>query len=61
VLAPWRWTQRRTDLAILWPQCKRLSPNLDKAKAAFAVHAFHDRAWMCLGEAEIVRRIEALK
>ncbi len=56
----WHARQRKIDLNILWPSCKELAPDMDHAKAAFAVHAFHDRAWLCLGEAEIYERIEAL-
>ncbi len=52
--------QRAVDLETLWPACKRLAPSLDHARAAFAVHAFHDEAWLCLGENEIARRIDTL-
>ena len=41
----WRKRQRAIDLEILWPQCCELAPDLDHAKAAFAMHAFHDHAW----------------
>jgi hypothetical protein len=34
---------------------------LDYARAAFAVHAFNDPAWLTLGEDEIVRQIDALE
>lgn len=60
LLGPWRYTQRQTDLRILWPICKRETPDLDHAKAVFMAHAMHDGAWLCLGEEEIVRRIDAL-
>jgi hypothetical protein len=33
-------------MQILWPSCKELAPDLDHAKAAFAVHAFNDPAWI---------------
>lgn len=56
----WHKRQRQIDLDILWPSCRALAPDLDHAKAAFAVHAFHDQAWLCLGEDEIKRRIDAL-
>jgi hypothetical protein len=56
----WRARQRQIDLEILWPACREQAPDLDHAKAAFAVHAFHDRAWLALGEAEIYRRINEL-
>jgi hypothetical protein len=56
----WHERQRAIDLQILWPSCRDLAPDLDHARAAFAVHAFHDRAWMSLGEDEIIRRIDRL-
>jgi hypothetical protein len=52
------------DLMILWPSCKsearRMGVGMDVAKAAFASHAFKDQAWLCLGEDEVTRRIDAL-
>jgi hypothetical protein len=57
----WRAWQRRADLRILWPLCVVGANDLDHAKAAFAVHAFHDRAWLELGEDEIFRTIDRLK
>lgn len=56
-----RARQRRYDLDILWPICKEYAFDLDQAKAAFAVHAFHDIAWIVLGEAEIIRQITNLR
>ena len=56
----WHKRQRTIDLTILWPACKRRAPTLAMAKAAFAFHAFHDAAWLELGEAEIERRIDEL-
>lgn len=60
VLGLWYAHIRRIDVAVLWPSCKRETGNLDWAKAAFAVHAFRDRAWRCLGEDEICRQIDLL-
>jgi hypothetical protein len=57
----WRNRQREVDLEILWPSCKEQAVDLDHAKAAFAMHAFHDRAWLVLGDDEIRRRIDGLK
>jgi hypothetical protein len=57
----WRARLRRLDLEILWPTCKREAPDLDHAKAAFAYHAFHDPAWLCLGDEMIVAVIDNLK
>jgi hypothetical protein len=46
-LRNWWWArQRAIDLRILWPECKAQAEDLDHAKAAFAVHAFHDNAWI---------------
>jgi hypothetical protein len=56
----WHNRQRQIDLDILWPVCKQQAPDLDTAKAAFAFHAYRDRAWLCLGEDEIYRRISEL-
>ena len=61
----WHARQRSIDMQILWPTCceqaTKAGLTLDHAKAAFAVHAFHDEAWLCLGEDEITRRIDALE
>jgi hypothetical protein len=57
----WNKRRRDIDLKILWPACKAKSPDLDHAKAAFAYHAFHDEAWMCLGVKEVTRRIDELR
>jgi hypothetical protein len=56
----WRQRQRAIDLSILWPACKEQATDLDHAKAAFAMHAFHDPAWLALGDDEIRRQIDAL-
>jgi hypothetical protein len=56
----WYEIHRRIDLAILWPAMKEQAQDLDHARAGFAMHAFNDRAWLCLGEAEIIRRIDTL-
>lgn len=55
-----RWYNRRRrqiDLNILWPSCKRLAPNIAHARAAFAMHALHDDAWLDIGNDEIFRII----
>ena len=56
----WYAQQRKTDLAILWPACVTRAPDLDTAKAAFALHALHDPAWLHLGEENVVRFIGSL-
>ena len=60
LVALWHSKQRSVDLRILWPLCKKHAADMDKAKAAFAVHAFNDIAWMCLGRDEVARRIGEL-
>jgi hypothetical protein len=64
----WRAHQRAIDLQVLWPICKREAAArsdpehaLDLAKAGFAVHAFHDEAWLSLGEDAIIRAIDELQ
>lgn len=54
----WYAHLRRIDIEILWPSCRKLAPDLDHAKAAFAAHAFQDEAWLALGEEGIVGAIE---
>ena len=56
----WHQRQRSVDLQILWPLCKKHADDIDHARAAFALHAFNDEAWVCLGEDEIKRRIDGL-
>lgn len=56
----WYAHLREIDVRVLWPSCKEQAGNLDWAKAAFATHAFHDRAWLVLGEDEICRQIDLL-
>ncbi len=55
-VALWRWPIglwyarcRSIDLQILWPTCREHARDLTHAKAAFANHAFNDRAWLFLG------------
>ena len=57
----WRHRQRRYDLQILWPICKKEARDMDHAKAAFAYHAFNDPAWLCLGEEQLIAAIERLR
>lgn len=56
----WRARQRKVDLAILWPVCVENAPDLDHAKAAFAVHAFSDPAWQDFNDDELKRFIDGL-
>lgn len=77
MIAWWRAAQRRRDLYVLWPACKREAYArreqfpackegerlewLDYARAAFAAHAYHDPAWVVLGHDTIAARIAELK
>jgi hypothetical protein len=56
----WYRRLRSIDLEILWPACRDNAKDLDYARAAFALHAFNDEAWIVLGEEEITRRIGEL-
>ena len=56
----WYTHQRLIDIQILWPVCIREAPDLDHAMAAFAIHCFHDPAWLILGEDTIAERVELL-
>jgi len=47
-------------MVILWPICRREANDLDHAKAAFAVHAFNDPAWLELGEDAMLDFIDGL-
>jgi hypothetical protein len=57
----WRKRQRNLDMEILWPICLREAGSLDRAKAAFAYHCFHDPAWTSLGEDAIIDFIDRLE
>jgi hypothetical protein len=61
ILAWWHKRQRAIDMEILWPICLEESRDLDHAKAAFAYHAMHDRAWTCLGEERVLAFIDSLE
>jgi hypothetical protein len=49
------------DLLLLWPACKEQARDLDHAKAAFAVHAFNDPAWVRFYEGDLCRVINELQ
>jgi hypothetical protein len=61
LLGFWYARQRSIDLDILWPQCCDFAQDLDHAKAAFAAHAFHDPAWLALGERRLHDVIDKLQ
>jgi hypothetical protein len=52
---------RRIDLQVLWPACLDQTRDIEHARAVFAVHAFHDPAWLFLGGDEIIRTIDGLQ
>ncbi len=56
LLRNWYWEQQRHyDLGFLWLECKAQAPNLDHARAAFAIHAFHDACWFeYYGEQQLI-------
>lgn len=47
-------------MEILWPSCLSQAATLDDAKAAFALHAFHDPAWLFLGEPAVYEAIDRM-
>lgn len=61
LLGLWHAQRRAFDLKYLWPACCDEAPDLDHAKAAFAYHAFHDTAWLWIGEKKIVETIDKLE
>jgi hypothetical protein len=65
LVAAWQALTRRLDVRFLWPSCRdeaaRRGGSVDLARAAFAMHAYNDPAWLALGPDEIYRRIEGLK
>jgi hypothetical protein len=57
-IVEWRSEHRRNlDLQFLWPAIRESALNMgleiESARAAFAVHAFNDAAWLVLGQSEI--------
>jgi len=57
----WHARQRAIDVDILWPACRDQAIDLDHARAAFALHASHDPAWLELGEETIGAYIGTLE
>lgn len=58
----WWSIQRGIDMQVLWPECKRRAPDIDRARQAFAYHAAVDPAWIeYYGEdrlAEVIMKLE---
>jgi hypothetical protein len=61
ILWAWHAHRRAIDMDILWPACLAHAEDLDHAKAAFAVHAYNDGAWLSLGEDGLRSAIDALR
>jgi hypothetical protein len=61
IVAWWYRRQRRIDMEVLWPACVAAAVDLEHAKAAFAVHAFHDPAWLALGRLNLRGLIDTLE
>ena len=58
----WRRRQRAIDMDVLWPACFDMAGgDLVRARAAFSVHVLSDRAWLELGEIEVMAFVEQLK
>jgi hypothetical protein len=57
----WWARQRSMDMRILWPACKSMACDLDHAKAAFAVHAYNDPAWVRFYEGGLWKVINQLE
>ncbi len=58
----WWQRQRDTDLNILWPACKEQTPDIEIAKAMFALHVFKDSAWIeFYGKEKLLNFIEKLE
>jgi hypothetical protein len=60
ILGKWYARLRRIDIDILWPICRTKATDIDHARAAFALHALHDRAWLFLGEEKAIELIGRL-
>lgn len=57
----WYAHLRGIDIMILWPSLRRDAADIEHARAAFALHAFHDYAWLHLGEDRIKEFIDSLE
>jgi hypothetical protein len=62
VMQIWREAQRRVDLQMLWPSCKRHAPDLEHAKAVFYWHTMQDEAWTTdYTDTELIDFVDALR
>jgi hypothetical protein len=56
----WFARQRRLDLEVLWPSIQQEAPDLETARAMFAIHAYRDPAWLVLSDEELFAAMEGL-
>jgi hypothetical protein len=57
----WYARLRKIDIKILWPTCREQASSIGEARTIFAIHAFHDKSWLILGDDEIIRQIDRLE
>lgn len=60
ITAYWRRRQRKIDIEILWPECKKMTHNLDSARMVFIGHTMMDPAWSDLSYAEAIAIVNSL-
>lgn len=41
----WRWYQRRIDMMLLWPEIKKQTDSLERARGVFYFHMIQDEVW----------------
>jgi hypothetical protein len=59
----WRGRQRRIDIDVLWPMCKRQAGphGLERARAAFHSHVMNRVTWRVMGRDRITAVVAALE
>lgn len=58
----WWAYQRNMDINMLWPACKKQAPDIDHAKAAFAIHVFKDDCWIkYYGKEKLIDFVDTLE
>jgi hypothetical protein len=55
----WHRRQRLADLTILWPSIRDQASDFERAKQAFRLHAYCDRAWNGISGPDIDAMLEA--
>jgi hypothetical protein len=56
----WYSKQIQTDIDLLWPSIVEHSTNEASARNAFLFHVCNDRAWVALGENEMIHIVSNL-